>query len=164
MADVIFINRIDVKWNDSFDSYMVNSKVSGDTEAGAELTLGIVEVLSASQGVVTTASSSTLTTGIAELLASSNSTTSSTYAVITIGITEVLSSTLNVVSITSGWIELGVAVDCSSTIDCVAAITQVPLDLGVVNTVSSSISTTAGRRRRGRWGRSSRWGRRCSWW
>jgi len=141
MADVIFINRTDVKWNNTFDSYMIQSNVGGDTEAGASLTLGSNEVLSATNNVVSN-SVALISAGVAELLASSNSITSSTDAVLSLGVVEILTATNNIVSATTGWVELGVAVDCTSTSTCVSTTTQI-LSLGVVEVVSSSITTTS---------------------
>ena len=142
MADVIFINRTDVKWNDTYDSYMVNSKVGGDTEAGASLTLGNSEVLSATAGIVSVATS-LITAGINELLASSQVATSSTpAAILTLGVTEELSSTVNSVSTTSGFITMGGAEDLASTSVCITTTTQV-LELGIVEVVSSTIATTS---------------------
>ena len=141
MADIIFINRSAVKWNDTYDSYMINSIVGGDTEAGASLTMGSSEILSATGSIVTTAVC-TLTVGVAELLASSNSITSSTDADMTLGVTEELTSSNNIEVSISSWITLGLAEDLSTTTNITLSSIAF-LTLGVVEVVSSSITTTS---------------------
>jgi hypothetical protein len=141
MADVIFINRTDVKWNDTYDSYMINSVVGGDTEAGASLTLGGSEILSAT-GVIVSSAVCTITTGIAELLASSNSITSSTLADLILGVDEPMTSTIISQSTLSGFITMGEAEDLSGTSSCESTTLQ-DLSLGIVEIVTSSITTTS---------------------
>jgi len=141
MTDIIFINRDTVKWNDTYDSYMINSIVGGDTEAGASLTLGNNETLSATNNIVIGVNG-LISTGVAELLASSNSITSSTDADLTLGVTEILTATINIISILSGWVEMGVATNIAGVATCVSTTLQ-KLSLGVVEVVSSSITTTS---------------------
>ena len=87
--NVIFKNRADVKWFDTFDSYMISSQVGTGAGAVAELTLGSSEIMSSSTNVVTTASSGTLITGVAEILGSTSSLTSSTTPTLELGIAEI---------------------------------------------------------------------------
>jgi hypothetical protein len=143
MADIIFINRSSVKWNDTYDSYMVNSVVGGDTIAGAQMTLGSNETLSASSVSVSLVDV-IMTAGIAELLASSNTITTSTpSAILTIGVIEVLTSVSDSLVNISAWITMGVATDVAGSLSFTSNIIDTELTIGVVEIVSSTVAYTS---------------------
>ena len=142
MSDVIFKNIAGAKWNDSFDSYFIESNVHGDGGADASLSLGSNEVLAATQNVISTTQNALLTIGIAELLASSNSTTSSVDSTLTIGVIEPLSATIGFTGDVIGFITMGVATDVDSTSLVVSTVDSL-LSLGIVEILATTIVNTS---------------------
>jgi len=137
MADVEYRNRVDVKWHRDFDSSLVQSLVGVSSLVGAELTIGGIEVLTATCNAVASAQAGQLVTGIAEILGSSVTTTSTTAATLILGITEELSSSISIQSDVIGFINLGIAVDLTSTC-AVTTEVDATIELGVQELLASS--------------------------
>jgi hypothetical protein len=142
MSDIVFINRADVKWNDSYESYFINSNVSGDTLSGASLILGSSEVLAGKSFSVTSAIS-ILSLGLVEILASTIPTTSISENIeLFIGVAEEISSGTIIGTVVDSFLTMGLAEGVSSTSSCQVIITS-NLDLGVVELLGSSTSVVS---------------------